>query len=149
MFLFFLSSFYLFIFVSLFISVLGGHAEYLWLCGRFSSCSDRGCSLVVVRGLLIAVPALVAGHRLCVRRVGFRPQQLWLLGCRQSTSSVVVVPGLGFSEAYGIFPTQGSNLCLLHWQVDSLPLSHQGNPKKCLAILDLRCFSALQLAVGS
>ena len=27
----------------------------------------------------------------------------------------------------GIFPTQGSNLCLLHWQVDSLPLSHQGS----------------------
>ena len=29
-----------------------------------------------------------------------------------------------------IFPTQGSNLGLLHWQVDSLPLSHQGNPHK-------------------
>ena len=31
----------------------------------------------------------------------------------------------------GIFLTQGSNpslLCLLHWQVDSLPLSHQGSP---------------------
>ena len=27
----------------------------------------------------------------------------------------------------GIFPTQGLNLHLLHWQVDSLPLSHQGN----------------------
>ena len=27
----------------------------------------------------------------------------------------------------GIFPTQGLNLCLLHWQADSLPLSHQGN----------------------
>ncbi|MGE2757601.1 hypothetical protein, partial [Escherichia coli] len=27
----------------------------------------------------------------------------------------------------GIFPTQGSNPHLLHWQVDSLPLSHQGN----------------------
>ena len=25
----------------------------------------------------------------------------------------------------GIFPTQGSKLCLLHWQVDSLLLSHQ------------------------
>ena len=25
----------------------------------------------------------------------------------------------------GIFLTQGSNLCLLHWQTDSLPLSHQ------------------------
>ena len=26
----------------------------------------------------------------------------------------------------GIFPTQGLNLHLLHWQADSLPLSHQG-----------------------
>ena len=29
----------------------------------------------------------------------------------------------------GIFPTQGSNSRLLHWQVSSLPLSHQGNPE--------------------
>ena len=31
----------------------------------------------------------------------------------------------------GIFPTQGSNphhLCLLHWQAESLPLSHLGSP---------------------
>ena len=28
----------------------------------------------------------------------------------------------------GIFPTQGSNLHLLHWQADSLPLSHGGSP---------------------
>ena len=28
----------------------------------------------------------------------------------------------------GIFPTQGSNSCLLHWQVDSSPSSHQGSP---------------------
>ena len=27
----------------------------------------------------------------------------------------------------GIFSTQGSNLCLLYWQADSLPLSHQGS----------------------
>ena len=27
----------------------------------------------------------------------------------------------------GIFPNQGSNLCLLHWQEDSLPLSQLGN----------------------
>ena len=31
-----------------------------------------------------------------------------------------------------IFPTQGSNLCLLHWQADSLPLSHKGKPKDCI-----------------
>ena len=28
----------------------------------------------------------------------------------------------------GIFLTQGSSLCLLLWQVDSLSLSHQGSP---------------------
>ena len=28
----------------------------------------------------------------------------------------------------GIFLTQGLNPCLPHWQVDSLPLSHQGSP---------------------
>ena len=28
----------------------------------------------------------------------------------------------------GIFLTQGSNPCLLHWQVNSLPLSHLENP---------------------
>ena len=35
----------------------------------------------------------------------------------------------------GIFPAQGWNphlLCLLHWQVDSLLLSHQGSPKLSL-----------------
>ena len=29
----------------------------------------------------------------------------------------------------GIFPTLESKPCLLHWQADSLPLSHQGNPQ--------------------
>ena len=28
----------------------------------------------------------------------------------------------------GIFLTQGSNPSLLHWQADSLPLNHQGQP---------------------
>ena len=28
----------------------------------------------------------------------------------------------------GIFAIQGSNLCLLHWQADSLPLRHLGRP---------------------
>ena len=29
-----------------------------------------------------------------------------------------------------IFPTQGLKLCLLHWQVDSFPLSHQESPRQ-------------------
>ena len=32
------------------------------------------------------------------------------------------------SLLHGIFQTQGSNLRLLNWQADSLPLSHLGNP---------------------
>ena len=28
----------------------------------------------------------------------------------------------------GVFPTQESNPCLLHWQADSLPRNHQGSP---------------------
>ena len=31
-------------------------------------------------------------------------------------------------EACGIFPDQGWNPCLLHWQADSLSLYHQGSP---------------------
>lgn len=33
---------------------------------------------------------------------------------------------LGGSTACGIFPDQGLNPCLLPWQAESLPLSHQG-----------------------
>ena len=36
--------------------------------------------------------------------------------------------GVGCHFLQGIFPTQGLNQCLLHWQTDSLPLSHLGSP---------------------
>ena len=36
----------------------------------------------------------------------------------------------------GIFLTHGLNSCLLHWQVDSLPLSHLGNPESFLIVLN-------------
>ena len=45
----------------------------------------------------------------------------------QSTGSVVVAHRLSCSMACGIFLDQGLNLCLLHWQTDSLPPSHQGS----------------------
>ena len=41
----------------------------------------------------------------------------------------VVVLGLSCSMVCGIFLDQGLNVCLLHWQEDSLPLSHQGSPR--------------------
>ena len=39
-----------------------------------------------------------------------------------------MVHGLRCSATCGIFLDQGSNPCPLHWQVDSYPLYHQGNP---------------------
>ena len=42
----------------------------------------------------------------------------------------------------GIFLTQGLNPCLpclMHWQVDSLPLSHLGIPKKSNRMIDTKC----------
>ena len=42
--------------------------------------------------------------------------------------SVVVKHGLSCSTAWGIFPDQGLNPCLQHWQAHSLPLSHRGSP---------------------
>ena len=52
-------------------------------------------------------------------------QKLWLVGSiaaalgLQSTGSVAVAHRLSCSEACGIFPDQGSNPCLLNWQMDS------------------------------
>ena len=46
----------------------------------------------------------------------------------QSAGIVVVMHGLSRSMACGIFPDQGLNPCLLHWEADSSPLSHQGSP---------------------
>ena len=44
------------------------------------------------------------------------------------TGSTVVAQELSCSEARGIFPEQGSNPQLLHWQADSSSLSRQGIP---------------------
>ena len=67
-------------------------------------------SLVVVHRLLITVASLFLEHG--------------LLG----TGSVVMAHEISCSAACGIFPDQRSNPWLLHWQGDSLPLSHQGSP---------------------
>ena len=52
---------------------------------------------------------------------------LWSTGCSVH-GLAVAVHGVSCSVAYGIFPDQGLNPPLLHWQADSLLLSHQGSP---------------------
>ena len=50
--------------------------------------------------------------------MGFSRQGYW--------SRLPCPPG---GEGGGIFLTQGSNMHLLHWQVDSLPLAPPGKPR--------------------
>ena len=58
-----------------------------------------------------------------------------------------MVHGLSCFSECGIFPDQGSNQHLLHWQVDSLSWSHQGSaitffPKEIfvyVAVPELSC----------
>ena len=69
--------------------------------------------------LLVLVAPLIVEHRLC----GTRALAVVVSGL-QSPGSIVVVLGLSFSAARGIFLDQGLNLHLLHWQADSLLLGH-------------------------
>ena len=94
---------------------------YFWLCWVLQR---AGASLHRGAWLLIAPASLAVEHGLSGARasVGAAPRLL-------STGSVVVVHGLSCFTACGIFLDQVSNLCLLHWQVDSLPLSHEESPR--------------------
>ena len=44
-------------------------------------------------------------------------------------SQVRILEWVTISFSTGSSQTQGLNLCLLYWQADSLPLSHQGSPQ--------------------
>ena len=97
-----------------------------WVSGAvqaFSNCGEGGYSLAVVLKLLIVVTSLAVEHRLqCPRASADAAPGL------QSTGSVAVVHRIRCSVARGIFLDQGTNLRLLHWQADSVPLSHQRKP---------------------
>ena len=94
------------------------------LCTNFSLVvQSRGYSPVVVHRLLTAVASLAVEGLQGVRASAVAVSRL------QSTGSVVVVHGLSFHMSCGIFPDQGLNLCLLSWQANFLPLSHQGSPQ--------------------
>ena len=46
-----------------------------------------------------------------------------------------------------IFPIQGSNLCLLHWQADSFSTESPRKPQRMVCACVLSCFSCVQLFV--
>ena len=72
--------------------------------------TSGGYSLASVLGLLTAVVCLVAKH-----------------GLYRAGSVVVAYTGL-VALPHCNLPGPGVNQCPLHWQADSQPLDHQGNP---------------------
>ena len=100
-------SFFLFLnLFILFLAVLGPHS-----CTRaLPSCGERGLPRCGARASHCGSPS-----RCGAQAVGAR-------------ASVVVAHGPSCSVACGIFPHQGSNPCLLHWQADPELLRHQGSP---------------------
>jgi len=100
--------------VLLFIS---GCAGSLLLCGLSSSCSEWEYSLAVCTDFSLQ-------WLLSLWSAGSRIPGLQELPHR---GSVIVAHGLSHSEVCGIFLDQGSNASILHWQADSLSLSHQGS----------------------
>ena len=74
--------------------------------------ANVGHSLVVVLGLLFAVPSIVIEH-------GF--YSMW--------ASLVMEHGFSCLVACDIFPDQGSNPCPLHSQADSLSTGPLGKSK--------------------
>ena len=80
----------------------------------------RGLSLVVASG----------GHS-SSRCTGLSLPRPLLLRSTDSrrAGSVILAHRPSYSAACGILPDQGLNPCPLHWQADSQPLHHQGNPQ--------------------
>ena len=123
---FIISSIYNFIYV-----FICGSVGSSLLCGLFLQLQQAGAPLQLrhvgfsLRGLLLLWSTGSRAHRL---------QQMWHAGSAvvipglQSTCSVVEAHWLSCSLACGVSPDYRSNPCLLHWLVDSLPLSHQGSP---------------------
>ena len=110
---------------------------FFWLCWVFFVtlwlslvAVSTGCSLAAAHGLLTAVASLVSEHGL---------QVCGLSWAHRLQRSVAVAHGISCSKACGIFPDQESNPCILHWQMDSLSLSHQGRPLPSLLRQDKLC----------
>ena len=96
---------------------------FLSCCVGVSHCGGLSCSGVQTLGC-----------------VGFSSCSIWALEHRFNSCATQA-----YSQACGIFLDQGSNLCLLYCQADSLPLSHQGSPVYSFLFINrvakLFCFS--------
>ena len=109
---------------------------FVWLCWvfvaarTFSSCGEQGLyssyrGRVSHRsGFSCSRAGALGAHASIVTVCGPSRCSSWALGHRLSSRG----SRLSCSLACGIFLDQGLNLCLLHWEVGSYPLYHQGSP---------------------
>ena len=93
------------------------------LQGLFSTEASGGCSLVAVQASLVAEHGLQGTCSSVIATSAFsscgcQAQELWRTG--------LAAP---WHVLRGILLDQGSNPCLLDWQMDYLPLSHQRSPE--------------------
>ena len=95
-----------------------GCAECLWLHGLFSSLGEQGLPSSC------GTRASHCGGFFCG---GVKALWLTVAAVPRLCSAGPVAVAHNRSEACGIFPGQGTTLCLLHWQAGSLPLNHQGS----------------------
>ena len=92
-----------------------------------------------MRGLSLVVASGDHSSSRCAGLSLSWPLLLQSTGSRRA-GSVVVAYGPSCSVACGIFPDQGSNPCPLHWQADSQPLRHQGNPYLSFLMISIYSF---------
>ena len=111
--------------VYLFISALGLHC----CVGFFLVVVSGALLFVLVQKLLFGEDSPVAEHGLQGRQASEAEAHGSAVAVPglQGTGSAVVATRLICFASCGIFPDQGLNPCLLHWQADSLPLSQQGS----------------------
>ena len=95
--------------------------SHVWLCDPMD-CSTPGlCE--ALHGLCEALHGLCGAQGSVIVAHGLRSQSSWAsehrLGRYDARTQLLL----------GIFLAQGLNPCLLHWQMDSFPLSHEGSSK--------------------
>ena len=95
-----------------------GCTDFRCCVRAFSSCGKQGLLFTLVHRRLIAVASPVAEHRLQAAQASTVAE----LGLRSCGTWVQLFRGM-----WNLLD-QESNPCLLHWQVYSYPLYHQGSP---------------------
>ena len=109
-------------FIYLLLAVLSLHCWY----GLFSSSCKQG--LLSSCGAWANCGDFCWSGAQALKHMSFSSGSAWALEHRLNSCGAQAY----CSMACGIFPDQGLNPCLLHWQVDSLPLSLQESPIEIL-----------------